>query len=93
MSSKSPKKYQIKSAKGGVDVGKMDWVIPDSLVRGSLVLLDAEKGSGISTLIYRAAESVGMDYRTLRKYVRDHPDATNSLERQNKTHKIKAIAK
>ena len=29
-----------------------------------------------------AAESVGMDYRTLRKYVRDHPDATNFLERQ-----------
>ena len=86
MSSKSPKKYQIKSAKGGVDVGKMDWDIPDSLVRGSLVLLAAKKGSGVSTLIYRAAESVGMDYRTLRKYVRDHPDATNSLESQNKTH-------
>ena len=29
-----------------------------------------------------AAESVGMDYRTLRKYVRDHPDATAFLERQ-----------
>ena len=29
-----------------------------------------------------AAESVGMDYRTLRKYVRNHPDATNFLERQ-----------
>ena len=29
-----------------------------------------------------AAESVGMDYRTLRKYVRDHPDATDFLERQ-----------
>ena len=29
-----------------------------------------------------AAESVGMDYRTLRKYVRDHPDATEFLERQ-----------
>ena len=29
-----------------------------------------------------AAEAVGMDYRTLRKYVRDHPDATNFLERQ-----------
>ena len=29
-----------------------------------------------------AAESVGMDYRTLRRYVRDHPDATNFLERQ-----------
>ena len=29
-----------------------------------------------------AAESVGMDYRTLRKYVRDHPDAINFLERQ-----------
>ena len=28
-----------------------------------------------------AAESVGMDYRTLRKYVRDHPDATNCLGR------------
>ena len=29
-----------------------------------------------------AAESVGMDYRTLRKYVRDHPDANDFLERQ-----------
>ena len=29
-----------------------------------------------------AAESVGMDYRTLRKYVRDHPDAIDFLERQ-----------
>ena len=29
-----------------------------------------------------AAESVGMDYRTPRKYVRDHPDATYFLERQ-----------
>ena len=29
-----------------------------------------------------AAESVGMDYPTLRRYVRDHPDATNFLERQ-----------
>ena len=29
-----------------------------------------------------AAESVGMDYRTLRKYVRNHPDATDFLERQ-----------
>ena len=29
-----------------------------------------------------AAESVGMDYRTLRKYVRDHPDANQFLERQ-----------
>ena len=29
-----------------------------------------------------AAESVRMDYRTLRKYVRDHPDATDFLERQ-----------
>ena len=28
------------------------------------------------------AESVGMDYRTLRKYVRDHPDAIDFLERQ-----------
>ena len=28
------------------------------------------------------AESVGMDYRTLRKYVRDHPDANEFLERQ-----------
>ncbi len=25
---------------------------------------------------------MGMDYRTLRKYVRDHPGATNFLERQ-----------
>ena len=29
-----------------------------------------------------AAESVGMDYRTLRKYVREHPDANEFLERQ-----------
>ena len=29
-----------------------------------------------------AAESIGMDYRTLRKYVRDHPDAIDFLERQ-----------
>tara|TARA_B100000459_G_C8523673_1_gene177365 strand:+ start:324 stop:770 length:447 start_codon:yes stop_codon:yes gene_type:complete len=29
-----------------------------------------------------AAQAVGMDYRTLRKYVRDHPDATHFLERQ-----------
>ncbi len=29
-----------------------------------------------------SAEAVGMDYRTLRKYVRDHPDATGFLERQ-----------
>ena len=27
-----------------------------------------------------AAESVGMDYRTLRKYVRDHTDANEFLE-------------
>ena len=29
-----------------------------------------------------AAESVGMDYRTLRKSVRDHPNANDFLERQ-----------
>jgi len=29
-----------------------------------------------------AAEAVGIDYRTLRKYVRDHPDANEFLERQ-----------
>ncbi len=29
-----------------------------------------------------AAESVGLDYRALRKYVRDHPDANDFLERQ-----------
>ena len=29
-----------------------------------------------------AAESDEMDYRTLRKYVRDHPDANEFLERQ-----------
>ena len=29
-----------------------------------------------------AAESVGMDYRTLRRCVRDHPDANEFLERQ-----------
>ena len=31
-----------------------------------------------------AAESVGLDYRTLRRYVRDHPDANEFLERQTK---------
>ena len=29
-----------------------------------------------------AAESAGMDYRTLRRYVGDHPDANDFLERQ-----------
>ena len=29
-----------------------------------------------------AAESGGMDYRTLKKYVLDHPDANEFLERQ-----------
>ena len=29
-----------------------------------------------------AAESLGMDYRTLSKYIGDHPYATDSLERQ-----------
>ena len=29
-----------------------------------------------------AAESVGMDYRKLRKYIRDHPDAIDFLKRQ-----------
>ena len=29
-----------------------------------------------------ASESVGMNYRTLRKYVRDHPNAIDFLERQ-----------
>ena len=38
------------------------------------------RGNGSSWKV--AAESVGMDYRTLRKYVRDHPDANNFLERQ-----------
>ena len=38
------------------------------------------RGNGSSWKV--AAESVGMDYRTLRKYVRDHPDATDFLERQ-----------
>ena len=59
MSSYSSKNYQIKPAKGGgVDVGKIDWVIPDFLARGALVLLAAEMGSGKSTLIYRAAEAI-----------------------------------
>ena len=38
------------------------------------------RGNGSSWKV--AAESVGMDYRTLRKYARDHPDAINFLERQ-----------
>ena len=52
--------YQIELAviKGGEDVGKIDWVIRDFLARGSLVLLAAEMGSGKTTLIYRAAESI-----------------------------------
>jgi len=59
MTSYSSKNYQIKPAKGGgVDVGKIDWVIPDFLARGALVLLAAEMGSGKSTLIYRAAEAI-----------------------------------
>tara|TARA_Y100001968_G_C18703328_1_gene412275 strand:+ start:193 stop:462 length:270 start_codon:yes stop_codon:yes gene_type:complete len=29
-----------------------------------------------------ATKSVGMDYRTVRKYVRDHPDANDFPERQ-----------
>ena len=59
MTSYSSKNYQIKPAKGGgVDVGKIHWVIPDFLARGALVLLAAEMGSGKSTLIYRAAEAI-----------------------------------
>ena len=59
MSSQSSKNYQIKPAKGGgVDVGKIDWVIRDFLASGALVLLAAEMGSGKSTLIYRAAEAI-----------------------------------
>ena len=38
------------------------------------------RGNGSSWKV--AAEAVGMDYRTLRKYVRDHPDANEFLERQ-----------
>ena len=33
-----------------------------------------------------AAEAVGMDYRTLRKYVRDHPDAKDFLNVKRKMH-------
>mgnify|MGYP003316816234 CR=1 FL=1 len=43
---------------GGVDVGKIDWVIRDFLAKGALVLLGAEMGSGKSTLMYRAAEAI-----------------------------------
>ena len=51
--------YQIEPAVlGGVDVGKIDWVIRDFLARGAFVLLAAEMGSGKSTLIYRAAEAI-----------------------------------
>ena len=49
-------------------------------VQRALVL----RGNGSSWKV--AAEAVGMDYRTLRKYVRDHPDAIDFLERQSKTH-------
>ena len=45
-------------------------------VQRALVL----RGNGSTWKV--AAESVGMDYRTLRKYVRDHPDATDFLESQ-----------
>ena len=52
-------KYPIEPAgRGGVDVGKIDWVIRDFLARGAFVLLSAEMGSGKSTLIYRAAEAI-----------------------------------
>ena len=33
---------------GGVDVGKIDWVIRDFLARGAFMLLSAEMGSGKS---------------------------------------------
>ena len=45
-------------------------------VQRALVL----RGNGSSWK--EAAEAVGMDYRTLKKYVRDHPDGNNFLQRQ-----------
>ena len=39
-----------------------------------------------------AAEFFGMDYRTLRKYIRDHLDATDLLERQTQDALDQAIA-
>ena len=36
------------------------------------------RGNGSSWKV--AAEAVGMDYRTLRKYVRDHPDAADYIQ-------------
>ena len=59
MTSYSNDDYPIEPAVlGGVDVGKIDWVIRDFLARGAFMLLSAEMGSGKSTLIYRAAEAI-----------------------------------
>lgn len=59
MTSYSNDDYPIEPAVlGGGDVGKINWVIRDFLARGAFMLLSAEMGSGKSTLIYRAAESI-----------------------------------
>ena len=54
-----PPSLQIEPAgsRGG-DVGKIQWLVPEFIARGALVLLAAEKGSGKTTLIYRLAEAV-----------------------------------
>ena len=64
----------IKEKKNGRPTIK-DIPLPPHVQR-ALVL----RGNGSTWKV--AAESVGMDYRTLRKYVRDHPDANEFLERQ-----------
>jgi len=59
MTSHSSNDYLIEPAVvGGIDVGKIDWVIRDFLAKGALVLFAAEMGSGKSTLMYRAAEAI-----------------------------------
>ena len=65
---------EIKEKKNGRSTIKEIPLPP--LVQRALVL----RGNGSSWK--DAAESVGMDYRTLRRYVRDHPDANDFLERQ-----------
>ncbi len=59
MNSYSSKNYQIKPAKGGgVDVGKIHWVIPVFLRVARLSYLQQKLEVAKSTLIYRAAEAI-----------------------------------
>ncbi len=54
-----PPSLQIEPAgtRGG-EVGKIQWLVPEFIARGALVLLAAEKGSGKTTLLYRLAEAI-----------------------------------